>query len=160
MGAGLNIGGDVNHDLDLETALTTLTGEAGNSIGLNELDDVEVELLNATVGFIFMTAGGNIHLVGNVNAGENISLDADLEIYMESGNLLTAVNLDATASSGIFLLTQIDALDARIDGAGILDIRETDAIILNDVSNEDGPVRVISGGQITALYTTIFYRSL
>jgi hypothetical protein len=109
----------------------------------------------AAAGVVVLTAGGNVHLVGDVNAGESILLVADFEIYMEHGYLLTTGKLDATAGSGIFLLTQVAELDARIDGAGILEIRETDGIILNDVTNANGPIRVISGGPITAPYVAL-----
>ena len=150
--AGLNIGGATHRDLDLESELETISAVTGSSVGLNEQDDVDVAMLNAVDGSIFLTAGGTIHLVGDVNAGENIFLVAGLEIYMESGYLLSTGKLDTTAGSGIFLHTRVVELDARIDGAGILEIHETDGIILNAVTNANGAIRVVSGGPITALY--------
>jgi len=99
-------------------------------------------------------AGGDILITGVVTTGTaagTIFMLAGGRIYMEGHDPVTTAVLQAVANSGIFLHTQVATLDARVDGEGILEIREADGIVLRDVTNADGPIRVIAGGTMTAV---------
>jgi hypothetical protein len=70
---------------------------------------------------------------------------------MEGDVPVTTGQLRVYANSGISLLTRVAALDAIVARQGVLEIRETDAIILRDVTNANGPIHVIAGSALTAL---------
>jgi hypothetical protein len=78
-------------------------------------------------------------------------MEAGGRIYMEGHDPVTTDLLEAAANSGMFLRTQTATLDAGVEVEGILEIRETDTIVLREVTNAGGPIRVIAGGEITAV---------
>jgi hypothetical protein len=152
--AGVTIGGGSDTNRYLETAVGTLIAElGGSSIYLNEVDDIELASIVALDGEIDILAGGDITISGPVTTGPaagHIRLQAGGELYMTGTAPTTTDYLEARAHAGIFLRTQVATLDARIEGRGIIEIREIDDVILRDVTNADGSVYVTAGGEITA----------
>jgi hypothetical protein len=101
-----------------------------------------------------VVAGGDIVVTGVVTTGTvagTISLQAGGRIDMEGDDPVTTDLLKATANSGIFLRTQTAALEAQVEGEGLLEIREADSLVLRNVTNVDGSIRVMAGGSITAM---------
>jgi hypothetical protein len=80
----------------------------------------------------------------------SVGLNAGGKVYMTGNDPVTTDYLEAVADDGLFLRTQINTLDAHIETEGILEIREKDDVLLYDVTNNNGPIRVIAGGTITA----------
>jgi uncharacterized protein (DUF2345 family) len=70
---------------------------------------------------------------------------------MTGSDPVTTYLLETVAHSGIFLRTQATELESHLMGSGIMEIREIDGIVLQDVTNADGPIYVIAGGEITAV---------
>jgi hypothetical protein len=153
--AGAHIRGGSDENLYLETKVGTLVAEVGSStIYINELDNIELVSLIAPEGEIGIVAGGDILITGVVTTGSiagTVFMQAGGWIYMEGDVPVTTAVLQAVANSGIFLRTGVATLDAKVQGQGILEIRETDSIVLRDVTNANGPIRVIAGGSVTAI---------
>ena len=87
-------------------------------------------------GEIDIVAGGGILITGLVTTGTatgSISMQAGGRIYMEGDDPVTTDLLEVRANSGIFLRTRVATLDAQVEGEGILEIRETDGIVLRYV---------------------------
>jgi hypothetical protein len=154
--AGAHIGGGSEGNLHLETEVGTLTAEVGSStLYIQETDDLVLASAVAPNGEIGVVAGGDITITGAVTTGTTagtISLQAGGRIYLEGVDPVATDRLQVIANSGIFLRTQVAALEARVEGEGILEIRETDSIVLRNVTNADGAIRVIAGGSITAIW--------
>jgi hypothetical protein len=153
--AGAHIGGGSAGNLYLETEVGALVAEVGGStIYINELDDIELASVIAPAGVIGIVAGGNILITGVVTTGTaagTIFMHAGGRIYMEGHDPVTTAVLKAVANSGIFLGTRVATLDAKVTGQGIMEIRETDSLVLRDVTNANGPIHVIAGGPMTAV---------
>jgi hypothetical protein len=153
--AGAHIGGGSEGNLYLETEVGTLTAEvAGSTIYIQETDDLTLASVVAPDGEIGVVAGGDIVVTGVVTTGTvagTISLQAGGRIDMEGDNPVATDLLKAAANSGIFLRTQTAALEAQVEGEGLLEIRETDSLVLRNVTNVDGSIRVMAGGSITAM---------
>jgi hypothetical protein len=153
--AGSHIGGGSEGNLYLETEVGTLIAEvAGSTIYIQETDDLVLASVVAPNGDIGVVAGGDIVVTGVVTTGTvagTISLRAGGRIDMEGDDPVATGLLKATANSGIFLRTQTAALEARVEGEGLLEIRETDSLVLTNVTNVDGAIRVMAGGSITAM---------
>jgi hypothetical protein len=81
----------------------------------------------------------------------SVSLDAEGVIYMTGITPVATDMLSAVSGYGMFLGTEVRELDAHLAQEGILEIRETEGIVLSDVTNADGPIRVIAGGEMTAI---------
>jgi hypothetical protein len=154
--AGVTIGGgsDANHYL--ETEVGVLFAEvSGSTIYLDEVDDIELAFIYAPDGEIVIIAGGDITISGPVSTGEaagHIVLEAAGELYMKGIDPITTYLLETVAYSGIFLRTQTAELESHLLGSGTLEIREVDGIVLQDVTNADGAIYVIAGGEITAIW--------
>jgi hypothetical protein len=153
--AGVTIGGGSDANLYLETAVGVLFAEvSGSTIYLDEVDDIELVAVDAPDGEIVIIAGGNITISGPVTTGAAlgyIRLEAAVEVYMTGSDPVTTYLLETVAHSGIFLRTQATELESHLMGSGIMEIREIDGIVLQDVTNADGPIYVIAGGEITAV---------
>jgi hypothetical protein len=65
---------------------------------------------------------------------------------------ITAYSLNTLSHTGLFLRTAVTELEAIISGSGILEVREVDGIVLRNVKNNDGTIRIIAGGTITAVH--------
>jgi len=63
---------------------------------------------------------------------------------------VTADDLTATAATGIDLDTRVNSLTAVTTGAGSINIDQTDAVILTNVTAANGAIRVYSGGAMDA----------
>jgi hypothetical protein len=154
--AGVTIGGGSDANQYLETEVGVLFAEvSGSTIYLDELDDIELAFVDAPDGEIVIIAGGDITISGPVTTEEalgHIRLEAAGELYMSGTDPATTYLLEAIAHSGIFLRTQAAELESHLLESGILDIREVDGIVLQDVTNADGPIYVIAGGEITAVW--------
>jgi hypothetical protein len=153
--AGAHIGGGSEGNLYLETEVGALVAEVGSStIYIHELDDMELVSVVAPDGEIGILVGEDILITGAVTTGTTsgiIFLQAGGRIYMEGDEPVTTNLLEAVANSGIFLRTQVATLDAKVGGQGILEIGETDSIVLRHVTNANGPIHVIAGGPMTAV---------
>jgi hypothetical protein len=153
--AGAHIGGGSEGNLYLETEVGTLVAQVGSStIHVNELDDIELVSVIAPEGGIGVVAGGNILITGVVTTGTvagTITMQAGGRIYMEGDVPVATGLLQVYANTGLFLRTQVAALDARVVRQGVLEIREADSIILRDVTNVNGSIHVISDGAMTAV---------
>jgi hypothetical protein len=152
---GAHIGGGSLGNLYLETEVGTLVAQVGSStIHINELNDIELVSVIAPSGVIDIMAGGDILIKGIVTTGTDagtICIKAGGRIYTEGDVPVTTSLLQGYANAGIFLITQVTTLDARVWGQGILELREMDAIVLRDVTNLNGPIHVIAGGTMTAV---------
>jgi len=132
----------------------TLVAEVGSStIYIKELDDIELVSVMAPAGMIGIVAGGDITIPGVVTTGAagTIFMQAGGRIYMKGDAPVMTGLLQAYANTGIFLATQVAILDAKVVRQGILEVRETDSIVLRDVTNANGPIRVIADGALTAV---------
>ncbi|MBN1687410.1 MAG: hypothetical protein JW852_12190, partial [Spirochaetales bacterium] len=152
--AGSEVGGSSAGDPLLETQIAYLEVEVGNSvIGVSELDDLELGSVIAPEGTVSILAGGRILISGEVTTGAeggSIYLNAGGELYLSGTHPVTTDTLEAVAVDGIYLRTEAETMSAYVTGAGILEIREADDLVLSEVTNADGPVRIIAGGTITA----------
>ena len=155
LAAGTSIWGGSVDNLYLEIQLAALTAEVGSSkIFLNEADDIELVSVVAPDGEIGIMAGGDVLITGLVTTGTaagTTSLQAGGRIYLEGDDPVTTDLLEAVANSGIFLRTRVSTLDARVEDQGNLEIRETDSIVLREITNANGPIHVKAGGEIAAI---------
>jgi len=153
--AGVSIGGP-GAGQDLETDVDTLVAEVtGSTIYLNEVDDIELVSVDAPEGEIVIKAGGDVLISGPVSTGEtagHIRLEAAKELYMTGKDPITTHLMEVFADSGIFLHTKVAVVDAHVAIAGKIEIHESDAIVLRDVTNTEGPIHVIARGELTATH--------
>ncbi|CAB5147038.1 Alkaline phosphatase (EC [Olavius algarvensis associated proteobacterium Delta 3] len=153
--ANVSIGGP-DAGQDLETDVDTLVAEVtGSTIYLNEVGDIDLVSVTAPDGEMVITAGGNIVISGPVRTGEtagHIRLETAKDLYMVGRDPVTTHLLEAVAQTGIFLHTKVVLLDAHVAIAGKIEIHEFDAIALRNVTNADGPIHVIAGGELTATH--------
>jgi len=151
--AAHGIGGASDGDLALETQVALLTAEVrSGAVHLNNAGEIEIGSLTVPAGDVGLAAGGDILISGRVNTGAtgSVDLEAAGQVYMQGGERLATGALAVRAQTGIFLRTAVADLDAHVLGQGIMEIHETDAIELQDVTNADGPIRLIAGGTVTA----------
>ena len=155
LAVGQDIGNALNHEVDLETDIDDLVAVSENGwIILNEVSDLNLVHVVAGTG-IMISAFGNILITGVLAADDvvgSVSLISSAEIYMTSQIAITTYALNALSQSGQFLRTAVTELEARISGSGILEVHEADQIVLRDVTNNDGTIRVIAEGSITAVH--------
>ncbi len=155
LSAGASIGGGSEENQYLEVELGTLAAEGGTSIHISEMNDIALASVTAPDGEIDMVAGGEILITGMVStgtAGGSISLQAGGRIYMQGEEPVATDLLTLVSNSSIFLRTRVNTLDANLAGQGTLEIREADAIVLRNLKNANGPVRVIAGGSMTVVW--------
>jgi Ca2+-binding EF-hand superfamily protein len=153
--AGARIGGSSDENRYLEAELGILAAEGGRSIHISEKDDIALASAVAPAGEIDLIAGGEILITGVVSTGTaagTISLQAGGRIFTEGDEPVATDLLRLIATSSIFLRTRVNTLDASLSGQGILEIREADAVVLRNLKNADGPIRVIAGGSVTAVW--------
>jgi hypothetical protein len=153
--AGAHIGGGSQENPYLKTAVEILVAEVGGStIYIDESDDIELVSIVAPGGEIGIVAGGDIFITGRVTTGAaagSILMKAGGCVYMEGHDPVVTDFLDVTANSGIFLRTAAAWLDAGVEGEGILEIQEEGSVVLRNVTNTNGPIRVLADGSITAI---------
>ncbi|MEX1027434.1 MAG: hypothetical protein WD049_05430, partial [Candidatus Paceibacterota bacterium] len=123
-----------------------LSIDAGEELRVTASGDVSATTLN-------LDAGTDLYSYGSVNTnlvdGEANLVAGDL-MFFRTDDPLTSHVLNAESGTGMMLITEVDQLTAHVAGSGILEIRETDAVELAEVTNADGPIRVRAGGTVTA----------
>ena len=154
LNAGEYISGNTDRNLDLETELGTVHAQTGSqaSLYIDEATGIIVDFALAPGGVINLQAGEDITIAGSVSTSGlegSITLDADGQIYMTGRDPLTTPILSLTAGQGVFLLTQIDTLNAVLS-SGIMEIQETDALVLQEVTNVSGSIRIMAGDTVIA----------
>jgi len=153
---GQDIGNPFNAEVDLETEIAELVAASANGwIRLNELSDLTIVRAEVADNGIKISAVGNIFITGILAAGDlegSVSLISGAEIYMTSQTPISTFSLSTWSQTGLFLRTAVTELVAIISGSGILEIREVDGIVLRNVKNNNGTIRIIAGGTITAAH--------
>ncbi len=154
--ATLNADGSINtlNDnavADIEGSTINLTARLGIGTNANHLDVTAASALNANTTVastdIFIDSIGSLP-VGLVNAGAgtgDVALTSTTNINDANGggaNNITAVNLTATAATGIDVDTTVANLTATTSGAGNIAIRESDGADLLNVAAASGDVGV------------------
>ncbi|CAK9091593.1 Acyl-CoA dehydrogenase IpdE2 (5OH-HIP-CoA dehydrogenase beta subunit) [Durusdinium trenchii] len=97
-------------------------------------------------------ASQQINLTNSISA-TNVALNsgagAIADLNAAAINIL-ALNFVATAGTGIEADTTVDVINASVTGAGGINLRETDAVVLINATTANGDIDVISGGAMTA----------
>ncbi len=167
--------------IELDTAVDTLNASTSGtgSIIIREIDAVVLNDVTTADGNIDVTSGGTM-TAANVVAG-GASRDIDMETTagdIAVGTIaalgdtvrlttpegisdlngvatnVSAANLVAMTATGVDLDTAVDTLDANSSGSGPIVVRETDAVVLNNVTTADGNIDVTSGGAMTATFVS------
>ena len=142
---------------NVDTTNGAITVTAGGAIVATAVDSVggDISLTSTagsgiTVGAITAGTAGANDLTLVANAGSVIDADTSTNTTVD----VTAKVLTATAVNGnITLDTKVNNVTAHITGttSGNVDLTETDAIILTDISTANGSITVTAGGAITAI---------
>jgi hypothetical protein len=161
----------------LDTEVNALQATAGINIVVTETDDILLKNLVTGDGSIFVTAGGEIIVQGDIStqyaldltSGGSITiidsgsltadqvvgvvtLTAQSRIYTTNDNPILADVLNIYAGADTYLITEVTSLTALISGPGDLWIEENNALILEEVVVSDGAFRLIAGDTISALW--------
>jgi len=124
----------------------TLSINAGEELRVTGSDDLSATTVN-------LNAGTDLYNDGSINTnlvnGEANLVAGDL-MFFRTDDPLTSDVLNAESGSGMMLVTDVNHLTAHVRGSGILEIHETDAVELVEVTNADGPVRVRADGTVQA----------
>jgi Ca2+-binding RTX toxin-like protein len=159
-----NIAGDATID-------TVTTGGNGNdsvtvNSGTGSHGVVDLNISTGT-GTDTVTVAGAITVGGDVainsqsiainalltaGAASTVTLNAGSGSITTSGVAtdVSALNLAATATSGINLDTEVDAITASTTGAGSIRFDEVDDVTLTSVISANGSITVLAGGTLTA----------
>ncbi len=150
-------------------SINTATNNGNDTVTITSADNAHG---NANLAIITGTGtdqidvNGNIVVTGDVNlASQQINLTGSISgvnVALNSGggsiadlnagaNNVAALNLIATAGTGIELDTAVDTISANVSATGLIMLREADAVQLTSVTSADGNIDVISGGLMTAL---------
>jgi filamentous hemagglutinin len=153
LSAGADIGNPQNAELTLETRVETLFVRPGNggSIFINELDGLVLLSVLAPGGAIGIAAGGDIMIDGPISAGTATTLQAGGVITMSGDVPVTSLFLELIAGYGIDVETDVEILAAAVTVQGLIQIDEADNIVLQEVTNAAGAIRITAGGSISAL---------
>ncbi|MGN7614556.1 hypothetical protein ACQZV8_21000, partial [Magnetococcales bacterium HHB-1] len=134
----LNIiaGGNITYNeatdaLDLSGGL--VTAGVGKTITLSAQDQIDLGGMNLTA------TDGTVSITANQGG-----------VALNSSGLITTDTLTVNATDNTTLSTSINTLNATISGDSQLDIQESDAITLKQVSVSSGSVQVTAGNTITA----------
>ena len=167
--------------LDTTIASADLTTTASGAIEVDETDSIELTRVTTADGSIGVTAGGPITATSVTSSTDSDTNDITLTTTVgdilvaailagsaggvtltsaaaisEDGDpatVITADELIATAGGSITLDTQVASANLTISGAGSIDLDESDAITLSNVTTQDGNIDV-DAGAMTVLTIT------
>ncbi|MCP4368679.1 MAG: hypothetical protein GY797_11295, partial [Deltaproteobacteria bacterium] len=159
--------------IDLSTAVASVTALSGTSIDIDESDAVTLTSVRSGNGAIDVEAGGSITAesvvsvtdsdtndISLTSTGGGISIGTEVratgagDVILDaqagdvSGGLVTADDLNVSASGAIDLSTAVASVTA-LSGTSI-DLVESDAVTLISVRSGNGAIDVEAGGSITA----------
>lgn len=131
----------------------TTTSTLGSQF-LRELNGVTAVALTAN------GAGNDIDLivdagdlaVGTITAADTVTLKATAGKITDANagaTNITAIDLFASAATGIDLDTKVDTITATTTGAGAISLDEFDGVTLTNVNSADGAITITSGGNTT-----------
>ncbi len=130
------------------TALS-ITGDALTAVASGAMDlTTTVDTIDAQT-----TSTGDITITESDAVTLTHVTVADGSIIIEAGGSLTAVALTgdalfAVAAGSMDLTTTVDVMDVQTTSAGELTIRESDSVIVTNVTAVDGSITVEAGGDI------------
>jgi len=118
------------------TARFVIAGGPGDVTLRTTAGDIEVDTIDAAADAVTLNAAGSI-----------------TDINGDTTNI-TAADLIADAGTGINLDTDVDRIDAAVSGTGDIDIDESSAVQLVDVSTNDGDIYIDADGTMLATLVT------
>ena len=136
----------------VQTADGAISVEAGGTIvATSVISTTDADTNDITLK---ATNGGGIQ-AGTINAGTvdgDVTLDASTAggtITMLGGGRITADAFVATTASGINVITTANSADLEVTGTGAIVIDESNALLVNKLTTEDGAINLKAGGQVT-----------
>ena len=171
-------------DLASSVTSTSMTNSGSGDISLIETDSITLTDITAFDGTIYVTADGQItaknvvsnntddgsnHVTLHASAGDlavtridagslnNVILKADAGFITEDGTPsieITANQLFATSAGPITLDTQVAELTLATDDTGVVQLDETDSLLITSAITYNGGVSITAGGELTAILVT------
>ncbi len=160
--------------VNLTTTVSTIDVDASapGNVSITETDEIMLTNITTADGSIQVIVGGAITAtllesltdtdsndisinatevtLGTIHAGNTGDITLEATAGAISATALTADQLTADAVTGIELQTNVNSTIAHVSGEGSINIEETDAITLTDVTTAQGTITISAGTNITA----------